>query len=85
MYYKSGLDLRRAAARGLVRLPEALALDDLAGMASDQDWSIRGIAAGALNGSHGPGGRELLMKLGRDDEPVVAAMARRSLGDHHES
>jgi HEAT repeat protein len=79
VYYKSDLDLRRAAARGMVRIPDALSVDDLAGMASDQDWSIRGIAAGALPGRYGTRGHELLMKLIRDDEAVVAGMARRSM------
>lgn len=79
VYYKSELDLRRIAARGMVRIPDALSVEDLAGMASDQDWSIRGIAAGALSSRHGDRGRELLMKLIRDDEAVVAGMARKSM------
>ncbi len=79
VYYKSELDLRRTAARGMVRIPDALSVEDLAGMASDQDWSIRGIAAGALSSRHGARGRELLMKLIRDDEAVVAGMARKSM------
>jgi HEAT repeat protein len=81
VYYKAGLDLRRVAARGMSRIPDALSLEDLAGMASDQDWSIRGIAADALAGPYGDRGRDLLMKLCRDDEPIVAAIARRSMGE----
>ena len=84
MYYKSELDLRRVAARGMVRTPDALSLEDLAGMASDQDWSIRGIAAGELAGPYGDRGQELLMKLVRDDEPIVAGIARRSMGSCNE-
>ncbi len=80
LYYKSELDLRRVAARGMIRIPGALSVEDLAGMASDPDWSIRGIAAGALAGPYGARGRELLMKLVRDDEPIVAGAARRSMG-----
>lgn len=84
VYYKSELDLRRVAARGMVRTPDALSLEDLAGMASDQDWSIRGIAAGELAGPYGDRGQELLMKLVRDDEPIVAGIARRSMGSCNE-
>jgi HEAT repeat protein len=80
VYYKSDLDLRRVAARGMLRIPDALSVEDLAGMASDPDWSIRGLAAGALDGPYGARGQELLMKLVRDDEPIVAGMARRSMG-----
>ena len=81
VYYKASLDLRRVAARGMIRIPDALSLEDLAGMASDQDWSIRALSAGALAGKYGERGRELLMKLVRDDEPVVAGIARRSMGE----
>ena len=80
VYYKSDPDLRRVAARGLTRTPDALSVEDLAGMASDQDWSIRGIAAGELACPYGARGRELLLKLIRDEEPIVADVARRSMG-----
>lgn len=72
-------EIRRVAAFGLARLAEAQDLDLFRVMAEDADWYLRNEAGWGLGRLKLPEGREILMCLARDVEPVVARTARAAL------
>lgn len=79
-YEGNNPEIRRIAAEGLVRLPGALTTSDLVSMSGDEDWSIRSFAAWGLGRTAGSQeGREALLALCRDTEPLVARIAREAL------
>lgn len=79
-FENGNIEIRRIAAEGLVRIPEALDLAGLKEMASDEDWSVRSFAAWGLGRLASPEARVPLLDLCRDLEPLVARIARDALG-----
>ena len=73
-------EIRRAAARGLATLATADDFDLLQRLAGSSDWVLRGEAARAFGRLGLPEGRQPLLDLVRDLEPVVARTARIALG-----
>jgi HEAT repeat protein len=71
-----GLELRRAAARGLASLAVDGDLEQLASLALDGDWNVRNEAARGLARLPLESTRPLLLTLARDVESVVAVTAR---------
>jgi HEAT repeat protein len=72
------VEVRRLAARGLAELGDPADAPTFRRLARDPDWGIRneaarGLAAGAADG------RDTLLTLARDVEPVVARTARQAL------
>ena len=72
-------EVRRVAADGLARVVPASELSLLVKLAQDADWSIRNHAGWGLGRLALPQGRDALLALVRDTEPVVARTARSAL------
>jgi HEAT repeat protein len=72
-------EVRRLAADGLVRSAGPQELPLLLSMALDEDWSFRNLAAWGLGRLALEEGRETLVSLSRDPEPLVARTARDAL------
>jgi HEAT repeat protein len=72
-------EVRRVAADGIARVASAAQLPLLVQLAHDPDWSIRNHAGWGLGRLALPQGREALLALVRDTEPVVARTARSAL------
>ena len=72
-------EVRRVAADGLARVATASELPLLVQLAEDADWSIRNHAGWGLGRLSLPQGRDALLALVRDTEPVVARTARAAL------
>jgi len=72
-------EVRRVAADGLARVAPASELPLLVHLAQDADWSIRNHAGWGLGRLSLPQGRDALLALVRDTEPVVARTARAAL------
>jgi HEAT repeat protein len=72
-------EIRRVAARGLVRVVDRTHLPLLLSMAADADWCIRVEAARGLGRLRLPEGHEALLTLARDVEPAVASAAREGI------
>jgi HEAT repeat protein len=72
-------EVRRVAADGLARVAPASELPLLVQLANDIDWSIRNHAGWGLGRLALPQGRDALLALVRDTEPVVARTARAAL------
>ncbi len=72
-------EVRRVAADGLARVAQASELPLLVQLAHDPDWSIRNHAGWGLGRLGVPEGRDALLALVRDTEPVVARTARAAL------
>jgi HEAT repeat protein len=75
---EADVEIRRLAARGLAELADPADGATFRRLARDPDWGIRneaarGLAAGSTDG------RDTLLTLARDVEPVVARTARQSL------
>ncbi len=77
-------EVRRVAADGIARVAPAAELPLLVQLAQDADWSIRNHAGWGLGRLALPHGRDALLALVRDTEPVVARTARAALAklDH---
>jgi HEAT repeat protein len=75
------VEVRRLAARGLADLADPADAATFRRLARDPDWGIRNEAARGLAWCGAGDGREALLTLARDVEPVVARTARQSL-DH---
>ena len=73
------LEVRRVAADGLARVAPPSELPLLVQLAHDADWSIRNHAGWGLGRLGLLQGREALLALVRDTEPVVARTARAAL------
>jgi len=71
--------VRRVAADGLARVAPASEFSLLVKLAQDSDWSIRNHAGWGLGRLALPQGRDALLALVRDTEPVVARTARAAL------
>jgi HEAT repeat protein len=71
--------VRRVAADGLARVATAAELPLLVQLAADPDWNIRNHAGWGLGRLGLPQGRDALLVLVRDTEPVVARTARAAL------
>jgi HEAT repeat protein len=76
-------EVRRVAADGVARVAPAAELPLLVQLAQDPDWSIRNHAGWGLGRLALPQGREALLALVRDMEPVVARTARAALAKLH--
>jgi len=72
-------EVRRVAADGVARVAPASELPLLVQLAQDPDWSVRNHAGWGLGRLGLAGGREALLALVRDMEPVVARTARSAL------
>ncbi len=72
-------EVRRVAADGIARVAPASELSLLVQLAQDADWSIRNHAGWGLGRLSLPQGRDALLALVRDTEPVVARTARAAL------
>jgi HEAT repeat protein len=72
-------EVRRVAADGVARVAPAAELGLLVQLAQDPDWSIRNHAGWGLGRLGLPQGRDALLALVRDTEPVVARTARAAL------
>jgi len=72
-------EVRRVAADGLARVATAAELPLLVQLSQDADWSIRNHAGWGLGRLGLPQGRDALLALVRDTEPVVARTARAAL------
>jgi HEAT repeat protein len=72
------VEIRRLAARGLAELGDPADAPTFRRLARDPDWGIRNEAARGLAAGSGDG-RDTLLTLARDVEPVVARTARQSL------
>ena len=72
-------EVRRVAADGIARVAEVSELPLLVQLAQDADWSIRNHAGWGLGRLGSAQGREALLALVRDTEPVVARTARAAL------
>jgi len=72
-------EVRRVAADGIARVVPASELPLLVHLAQDADWSIRNHAGWGLGRLGLPQGRDALLALVRDTEPVVARTARAAL------
>ncbi|HZX93737.1 MAG TPA: HEAT repeat domain-containing protein [Myxococcales bacterium] len=72
-------EVRRVAADGLARVAQPAELPLLVQLAQDPDWSIRNHAGWGLGRLGLAKGREALLALVRDTEPVVARTARAAL------
>lgn len=73
------VELRRVAADGLARVATAVELPLLVKLAEDPDWNLRNHAGWGLGRLGLAEGREALLALVRDLEPVVARTARAAL------
>jgi HEAT repeat protein len=73
------MEIRRVAARGLVRVVDRTQLPLLLAMAADADWYIRTEAARGLGRLRLAEGHDALLTLARDVEPAVATAAREAL------
>jgi HEAT repeat protein len=73
------VEIRRLAARGLADLADPADVGMFRRLARDPDWGIRNEAARGLAWCGAGDGREALLTLARDVEPVVARTARQSL------
>jgi HEAT repeat protein len=73
------VEIRRLAARGLADLADPADAQTFRRLARDPDWGIRNEAARGLAWSGAADGRDALLTLARDIEPVVARTARQSL------
>jgi HEAT repeat protein len=73
------VEIRRLAARGLADLADPADVGTFRRLARDPDWGIRNEAARGLAWCGAGDGREALLTLARDVEPVVARTARQSL------
>jgi HEAT repeat protein len=73
------VEIRRVAARGLADLADPADAQTFRRLARDPDWGIRNEAARGLAWSGAADGRDALLTLARDVEPVVARTARQSL------
>jgi len=72
-------EVRRVAADGVARVATAVELPLLVRLAQDPDWSIRNHAGWGLGRLGLQEGRDALLALVRDTEPVVARTARAAL------
>jgi len=72
-------EVRRVAADGIARVAPASELSLLVKLAQDADWTIRNHAGWGLGRLALPQGRDALLALVRDTEPVVARTARAAL------
>jgi HEAT repeat protein len=72
-------EVRRVAADGLARVAQPADLPLLVQLAHDPDWSIRNHAGWGLGRLGLQRGRDALLALVRDTEPVVARTARAAL------
>jgi HEAT repeat protein len=76
---EADVEVRRLAARGLAELADPADTQTFRRLARDPDWGIRNESARGLAAADAADGRDTLLTLARDVEPVVARTARQSL------